>query len=49
MTKEVRDLFANNLKTLINATSNADLKMTQRSGHSSHALGVEKIMAFNWP
>ena len=45
MTKEVRDLLADNLKTLINAT----LKMTQRSGHSSHALGVEKIMAFNWP
>ena len=49
MTKEVRGLFADNLKTLINATSNATLKMTQRSGHSSHALGVEKIMAFNWP
>ena len=43
MTKEVRDFFADNLETLIKA-----IKMIQRSGHSSHTLGMEKLRLFNW-
>ena len=43
MAKEVRDFFADNFETLIKA-----IKMIQRSGHSSHTLGMEKLRLFNW-
>ena len=40
--KEVKDLYAENYKIL-------KMKMIQRNGKISHALGLEELILFKWP
>lgn len=43
LTKEVKDLYGGNYKTL------RKLKMTQRNGKIPHALGLEELILLKWP
>ena len=44
LTKEVKDLYTENYKILIRK-----LKMIQRNGKISHALGLEELIMLKWP